>query len=135
MSNNSTNRTDLLSNAELGQPNGSPQDENTSPQETSALLGSRRRPSTNSQNGKRLSGNSKRSLTDHARKKIIIALTSISGALLIILALTLVHKMGSAPSKCFYLLLMLVLRSEAIPSTCYRHYILHQLTHFLPHQL
>ncbi|KAG0026785.1 hypothetical protein BGZ81_006093 [Podila clonocystis] len=98
MSNNSTNRTDLLSNAELGQPNSSPQDESTSPQETSALLGGRRRPSTNSQNGKRLSGNSKRSLTDNARRKIIIALTSISGALLIILAVTLVHKIGSAPT-------------------------------------
>lgn len=97
MSNISTNR-DLLSNAELGQPNA-PQDKSTSPQETSALLGGHRR-SSNAQNGKRPGGNGKRSLTDDARKKIIFALTSISGALLVILAVTLVHKIGAAPSMC-----------------------------------
>ncbi|KAF9373642.1 hypothetical protein CPB97_000409 [Podila verticillata] len=95
MSNISTNR-DLLSNAELGQPNA-PQDKSTSPQETSALLGGHRR-SSNAQNGKRPGGNGKRSLTDDARKKIIFALTSISGALLVILAVTLVHKIGGAPN-------------------------------------
>ncbi|KAF8948970.1 hypothetical protein BGZ47_000645 [Haplosporangium gracile] len=71
--------------------------------ETAALLPTQRQqqqPSGNSSSGKRLStasNSSSRSLSEHARKKIIITLTSISGALLVILAFTLVGKVG-APS-------------------------------------
>lgn len=134
MSNNNTNR-DVLSSAELGQPNAS-QDESTTPQETSALLGDRRRPS-NAQNGKRFSGNGKRSLTDGARKKIIIALTSISGALLVILAFTLVHKIGAAPSTCLPCLVLFPLLASLLLCEAATHFFFfgNQLTDSVFHQL
>ncbi|KAG0336562.1 hypothetical protein BG004_007996 [Podila humilis] len=113
-----SNQADLLSNAELGQSTArTPQDnEGSSPQETSALLGNRRRPSSHSQNSNRRhsgggSGNGtgngngnngysskKRSLPEDTRRRIIISLAAISGALLIVLGVTLVNKMGAAPT-------------------------------------
>ncbi|KAF9929837.1 hypothetical protein FBU30_001150, partial [Linnemannia zychae] len=66
--------------------------------ETTTLLPSQHQLSPNpNSNGKRLSTASTRSLSEHGRKKIIVFLTSISGALLVILALTLVGKVGAPP--------------------------------------
>lgn len=59
----------------------------------------------NSNSGKRLSATSNgssRSLSERARKKIIITLTFISGALLVILAFTLVGKVGAPPGMCIH---------------------------------
>ncbi|KAF9207447.1 hypothetical protein BGZ49_000400 [Haplosporangium sp. Z 27] len=97
-SNNDPNsKSDTLSSAELGQ--GRPSLDNQNAQERTPLLGNQRRPSQN--NGIPNSNSSKRSakasLSGNARRKIIISLTSISGVLLIILAVALVKKIGSAP--------------------------------------
>ncbi|KAF9374942.1 hypothetical protein BGX21_003989 [Mortierella sp. AD011] len=94
---NSGGRPDQLSSAELGQ--GRPSlDEPTAPQERTALLGNQRRPSQNNSNNNGSKRPSKGSLSGDARKKIIISLTSISGALLIILAVALFKKVGSEPT-------------------------------------
>ncbi|OAQ30748.1 gamma-glutamyltranspeptidase [Linnemannia elongata AG-77] len=94
----SSNRQDV-STAELGQVD--PRSSIDGDESTSLLPTQRQQqPSGNNSNGKRLnttSNVSSRSLSEKARKKIIITLTSISGALLVILALTLVGKVG-APS-------------------------------------
>ncbi|KAF9111458.1 hypothetical protein BGX27_004910 [Mortierella sp. AM989] len=95
MSNSNTNgRSDQLSSAELGQGRPSLDD-----QERTALLDNQRHPSQNggaANNG--LKRPARRGLSDNARKKIIISLTSISGLLLVILAVALVKKIGTAPS-------------------------------------
>lgn len=94
----SSNRQDVTT-AELGQVD--PRSSIDGDESTSLLPTQRQQqPSGNNNNGKRLnttSNVSSRSLSEKARKKIIITLTSISGALLVILALTLVGKVG-APS-------------------------------------
>ncbi|KAG0015910.1 hypothetical protein BGZ81_011477 [Podila clonocystis] len=55
-------------------------------------------PHGNNSNNKRLSNSHlKRSLSDKARKRIIVTLTSISGVLLVILGVTLASKVGSVP--------------------------------------
>ncbi|KAF8984353.1 hypothetical protein BGZ46_008220 [Entomortierella lignicola] len=97
-SNNDPNsKSDSLSSAELGQ--GRPSLDNQNARERTPLLGNQRRPSQN--NGIPNSNSSKRSakasLSGNARKNIIVSLTSISGVLLIILAVALVKKIGSAP--------------------------------------
>ncbi|KAG0264980.1 hypothetical protein BG011_005736 [Mortierella polycephala] len=88
-------QSDHLSSAELGQNQGqerpSFEGNTNNPQETASLLGGQRR-----NNGQPRPA--KRSLSGDARKKIIITLASISGVLLIILAVALVRKIGTAPS-------------------------------------
>ncbi|KAG0367486.1 gamma-glutamyltranspeptidase [Gamsiella multidivaricata] len=85
------NQRDGLSSAELGQANPL---HSIDESETAALLNDRPRASANSAS-KRPS--SKRVLPEHARKTIIVMLISISGILVILLAVTLVFKVGSAP--------------------------------------
>ncbi|KAF9910123.1 hypothetical protein EC991_007255 [Linnemannia zychae] len=71
--------------------------------ETAALLpNQRRQPSPINNSNKHLStaGNSSnRALSDKARKRIIISLTTISGALLVFLTFALVGKAGAPPEK------------------------------------
>ncbi|KAF9375106.1 hypothetical protein CPC16_000900 [Podila verticillata] len=54
-------------------------------------------PQGNTSNKRLSNSHLKRSLSDKARKRIIVALTSISGVLLVILGVTLVSKVGSPP--------------------------------------
>ncbi|KAF9947717.1 hypothetical protein BGZ72_010347 [Mortierella alpina] len=100
MASNHHTRPDQLSSAELGQGRPSPDDSDSSPaQETTSLLGNQRRASQNSgHTNSNKQRPAKRSLSGDARKKIIIALTSISGLLLVVLAIALVKKIGSAPT-------------------------------------
>ncbi|KAG9319364.1 hypothetical protein KVV02_005616 [Mortierella alpina] len=100
MASSHNNRSDQLSSAERGQGRPSPDDSNSNPaQETTSLLGNQRRASQNSGHANSNKQRpAKRSLPGDARKKIIIALTSISGLLLVVLAIALVKKIGAAPS-------------------------------------
>lgn len=109
-----TNRnglSDHLSSAELGQGRPSLDENSNNSTDRTALLGKQRRPSGNggpNANGyvnNNTNGNkrpAKTSISGHARKRIIIALTSISGLLLIVLAVALFKKIGSAPSKSLF---------------------------------
>ncbi|KAG0200299.1 hypothetical protein BGX28_006581 [Mortierella sp. GBA30] len=95
-------RSDQLSSAELGQSRPSLDHGEDGPSlETTSLLGNQRRTSQNSSHSPNSSSKqrpTKRSLSGDARKKIIITLTSISGVLLVILAIALFKKIGSAPT-------------------------------------
>ncbi|KAI1318952.1 hypothetical protein EDD11_005386 [Mortierella claussenii] len=101
-------RSDQLSSAELGQSRPSLDDSHA--QERTALLGNQRRGSqsngsgSGSGNGNGSNSNNnnhkrpaKRALSGNARKKIIIALTSISGVLLVFLGVALLNKIGAVP--------------------------------------
>ncbi|KAF9434162.1 hypothetical protein BGZ76_008470, partial [Entomortierella beljakovae] len=93
--NNSTgDRSDQLSSAELGQPRASLDNQNAG--ERASLLGNPKRNSGNYSNGSKRPA--KESLSGDARKKIIISLAAVSGLLLVILGVTLVQKIGSAPN-------------------------------------
>ncbi|KAF9557397.1 hypothetical protein EC968_007680 [Mortierella alpina] len=100
MASNHTNRSDQLSSAELGQGRPSLDDSDSNPaQESTSLLGNQRRASqTSGHTNSNKQRPAKRSLSGDGRRKIIIALTSISGLLLVVLAVALVKKIGSAPS-------------------------------------
>lgn len=99
-----------VSTAELGQVD--PRSSIDGDESTSLLPTQRQQqqPSGNSNNsGKRLStasNGSSRSLSEKARKKIIITLTTISGALLVILAFTLASKVGAPPGMCIHAFLI-----------------------------
>ncbi|KAI8598257.1 hypothetical protein EDD21DRAFT_406963 [Dissophora ornata] len=107
MANNShSGRSDQLSSAERGQ--GRPSlDDTPSAQERTALLGNQR-PGTQSGGGVNNSNSNnnssninkrlKRSLSGNGRKKIIVSLTSLSGVLLVILAVALFKKIGAVPT-------------------------------------
>ncbi|KAF9098032.1 hypothetical protein BGX23_007189 [Mortierella sp. AD031] len=86
---------DTLSSAELGQ--GDPRSSIDGDESTGLLPNQRRSSVSSNGTGKRLSTPSSRSLTEHGRKKIIITLTSISAALLVILAFALVGKAAAPP--------------------------------------
>ncbi|KAG0054047.1 hypothetical protein BGZ83_012036 [Gryganskiella cystojenkinii] len=92
-----------LSAAELGRGGinngGSPRRSIDGTQENSPLLGrtSSKRPNNTGPAAGSAGSSTKRSLSEHTRKKIIISLASISGVLLIILSLTLVSKVGAPP--------------------------------------
>ncbi|KAF9361700.1 hypothetical protein BGX26_000055 [Mortierella sp. AD094] len=91
-------RSDKLSAAELGQP-ASPR-HSIDGNETTGLLNGQRRTSGPSNFNKRpstSSSNSKESLSEHGRKKIIAALTFISGILIVVLVAALVSKLGAPP--------------------------------------
>ncbi|KAG0244981.1 hypothetical protein BGX31_008201 [Mortierella sp. GBA43] len=99
-------RSDQLSSAELGQGRSS-LDEDVNTTDRTALLGKQRHPSQGStspsypSNNINSNGNkrpTKTSISGHARRRIIIALTSISGVLLVILGIALYKKIGSAPT-------------------------------------
>ncbi|KAF9365630.1 hypothetical protein BGX34_009165 [Mortierella sp. NVP85] len=106
--------SDQLSSAERGQGRPSLDESNNNSTDRTALLGKQRQPSgnggpnangyvnnssTNSNNN--TNGNkrpAKTSISGHARRRIIIALTTISGVLLIVLAVALFKKIGSVPT-------------------------------------
>ncbi|KAF9186920.1 hypothetical protein BGZ51_001231 [Haplosporangium sp. Z 767] len=90
-SRNTGSQSDQLSSAELGQGRPSFEGNTSNSQETAPLLGGQRRNSGQPRP-------TKRSLSGDTRKKIIITLASISGVLLIILAVALVRKIGTPPS-------------------------------------
>ncbi|CAO3569105.1 unnamed protein product [Mortierella alpina] len=100
MASNHNPRSDQLSSAELGHGRPSPDHSESNPaQETTSLLGDQRRASQNSgHSNSNKQRPAKRALSSDARKKIIVALTSISALLLVVLAIALVRKIGAAPS-------------------------------------
>ncbi|KAF9112019.1 hypothetical protein BGX27_004104 [Mortierella sp. AM989] len=96
---NNNGQSDKIPAAELGQAT-SPQHSINDNETTGLLNGQRRSPGGTSNPNKRLStssANSKESLSERGRKKIIVALTSMSGVLLIVLAVALVSKVGAPP--------------------------------------